>query len=303
MEEGFMNMKNVDLLAEYREYLITERDASENTMSSYMRDLKQLQEYLQREKGSILQAVNEKDLQDYIEHLREAGKSISTIARNIASWKNFFQYLMHQNVITENPARSLSAGKAEHKLPEILTNKEVELLLQQPKASDAKGTRDKAMLELMYATGIRVSELIDLNVSDVNLQSASIRCFSKNRERFIPMYPYAVTMLRDYMDHVRTSLVSSSENEALFVNMNGERMSRQGFWKIIKYYQNKAKIKKDITPHMLRHSFAAHLLENGADLKSVQKMLGHSDISSTLFYTQLVPTSIRDVYQNAHPRA
>ena len=303
MEEGFMNMKNVDLLAEYREYLITERDASENTMSSYMRDLKQLQEYLQREKGSILQAVNEKDLQDYIEHLREAGKSISTIARNIASWKNFFQYLMHQNVITENPARSLSAGKAEHKLPEILTNKEVELLLQQPKASDAKGTRDKAMLELMYATGIRVSELIDLNVSDVNLQSASIRCFSKNRERFIPMYPYAVTILRDYMDHVRTSLVSSSENEALFVNMNGERMSRQGFWKIIKYYQNKAKIKKDITPHMLRHSFAAHLLENGADLKSVQKMLGHSDISSTLFYTQLVPTSIRDVYQNAHPRA
>ena len=296
-------MKNVDLLAEYREYLITERDASENTMSSYMRDLKKLQEYLQREKGSILQAVNEKDLQDYIEHLREAGKSISTIARNIASWKNFFQYLMHQNVITENPARSLSAGKAEHKLPEILTNKEVELLLQQPKASDAKGTRDKAMLELMYATGIRVSELIDLNVSDVNLQSASIRCFSKNRERFIPMYPYAVTILRDYMDHVRTSLVSSSENEALFVNMNGERMSRQGFWKIIKYYQNKAKIKKDITPHMLRHSFAAHLLENGADLKSVQKMLGHSDISSTLFYTQLVPTSIRDVYQNAHPRA
>ena len=296
-------MKNVDLLAKYREYLVTERDASENTMSSYMRDLKQLQEYLQREKGSILQEVNEKDLQDYIEHLREAGKSISTIARNIASWKNFFQYLMHQNVITENPARSLSAGKAEHKLPEILTNKEVELLLQQPKASDAKGTRDKAMLELMYATGIRVSELIDLNVSDVNLQSASIRCFSKNRERFIPMYPYAVTILRDYMDHVRTSLVSSSENEALFVNMNGERMSRQGFWKIIKYYQNKAKIKKDITPHMLRHSFAAHLLENGADLKSVQKMLGHSDISSTLFYTQLVPTSIRDVYQNAHPRA
>ena len=229
-----MNMKNVDLLAKYREYLVTERDASENTMSSYMRDLKQLQEYLQREKGSILQEVNEKDLQDYIEHLREAGKSISTIARNIASWKNFFQYLMHQNVITENPARSLSAGKAEHKLPEILTNKEVELLLQQPKASDAKGTRDKAMLELMYATGIRVSELIDLNVSDVNLQSASIRCFSKNRERFIPMYPYAVTILRDYMDHVRTSLVSSSENEALFVNMNGERMSRQGFWKVIK---------------------------------------------------------------------
>ena len=298
-----MDMKNTDILALYRDYLITERDASENTMSSYMRDLRQLQEYLQQEKGSTLLEGNETDLQDYIEHLREAGKSVSTIARNIASWKNFYQYLILQNLTENNPARSLSAGKAEHKLPEILTNKEVELLLQQPKASDAKGTRDKAMLELMYATGVRVSELIDLNVGDVNLQSASIRCFSKNRERFIPMYPYAVTILRDYMDHVRTSLVSSSQNEALFVNMNGERMSRQGFWKIIKYYQNKAKIKKDITPHMLRHSFAAHLLENGADLKSVQKMLGHSDISSTLFYTQLVPTSIKDVYQNAHPRA
>ena len=296
-------MKNVDILALYREYLITERDASENTMSSYMRDLRQLQEYLQQENGSTLQEVNDTDLQTYIEHLREAGKSVSTIARNIASWKNFYQYLILQNLIKENPARSLSAGKAEHKLPEILTNKEVELLLQQPKATDAKGTRDKAMLELMYATGIRVSELIDLNVSDVNLPSGSILCFSKNRELFIPMYTYAVSILRNYMDHVRTSLVSSAENEALFVNMNGERMSRQGFWKIIKYYQNKAKIKKDITPHMLRHSFAAHLLENGADLKSVQKMLGHSDISSTLFYTQLVPTSIRDVYQNAHPRA
>ncbi|MBO5568232.1 MAG: site-specific tyrosine recombinase XerD [Clostridia bacterium] len=296
-------MQNTDVLAQYRDYLTTERAASENTMSSYMRDLRQLQDYLHQEKGSTLSAVSEADLRAYIEHLRESGKSVSTIARNIASWKNFYQYLIQQNIIKENPARSLSAGKAEHKLPEILSNREVELLLQQPKATDAKGTRDKAMLELMYATGIRVSELIELNVSDVNLQTGSIRCYSKNRERFIPMYPYAVSILRDYLDHVRSSMISSEENEALFVNMSGERMSRQGFWKIIKYYQNKAKIKKDITPHMLRHSFAAHLLENGADLKSVQKMLGHSDISSTLFYTQLVPTSIRDVYQNSHPRA
>ena len=296
-------MQNTDVLAQYRDYLTTERAASENTMSSYMRDLRQLQDYLHQEKGSTLSAVSEADLRAYIEHLREAGKSVSTIARNIASWKNFYQYLIQQNIIRENPARGLSAGKAEHKLPEILSNREVELLLQQPRATDAKGTRDKAMLELMYATGIRVSELIELNVSDVNLQTGSIRCYSKNRERFIPMYPYAVSILKDYLDHVRSSMVSSEENEALFVNMSGERMSRQGFWKIIKYYQNKAKIKKDITPHMLRHSFAAHLLENGADLKSVQKMLGHSDISSTLFYTQLVPTSIRDVYQNSHPRA
>ena len=262
-------MQNTDVLAQYRDYLTTERAASENTMSSYMRDLRQLQDYLHQEKGSTLSAVSEADLRAYIEHLREAGKSVSTIARNIASWKNFYQYLIQQNIIQENPARGLSAGKAEHKLPEILSNREVELLLQQPRATDAKGTRDKAMLELMYATGIRVSELIELNVSDVNLQTGSIRCYSKNRERFIPMYPYAVLILRDYLDHVRSSMISSEENEALFVNMSGERMSRQGFWKIIKYYQNKAKIKKDITPHMLRHSFAAHLLENGADLKSV----------------------------------
>ena len=228
-------MQNVDLLMQYREYLIRERDASENTMSSYMRDLRQLQEYLLHEKGISLTEVKEADLQAYIEHLRGEGKSVSTIARNIASWKNYYQYLIQQNIIQDNPARSLSAGKAEHKLPEILTNREVELLLQQPRATDAKGTRDKAMLELMYATGIRVSELIDLNVSDVNLQSGSIRCFSKNRERFIPMYPYAVSILRDYMEHVRASMVSSEENEALFVNMNGDRMSRQGFWKIIKY--------------------------------------------------------------------
>ena len=158
-------MQNVDLLVQYREYLIRERDASENTMSSYMRDLRQLQEYLLQEKGITLTEVNEADLQAYIEHLRGEGKSVSTIARNIASWKNYYQYLIQQNIIQDNPARSLSAGKAEHKLPEILTNREVELLLQQPRATDAKGTRDKAMLELMYATGIRVSELIDLNVS------------------------------------------------------------------------------------------------------------------------------------------
>ena len=296
-------MQNVDLLMQYREYLIRERDASENTMSSYMRDLRQLQEYLLHEKGISLTEVKEADLQAYIEHLRGEGKSVSTIARNIASWKNYYQYLIQQSIIQDNPARSLSAGKAEHKLPEILTNREVELLLQQPRATDAKGTRDKAMLELMYATGIRVSELIDLNVSDVNLQSGSIRCFSKNRERFIPMYPYAVSILRDYMDHVRASMVSSEENEALFVNMNGDRMSRQGFWKIIKYYASQAGIRKDITPHTLRHSFAAHLLERGADVKTVKELLGHSDVASTQVYSSLLKASIADAYKHAHPHA
>ena len=296
-------MQNVDLLAQYRDYLVSVREASENTLSSYLRDIRQLIEHLCDRKNIAITDVTESDLQSYLEYLRGEGKSTSTIARNIASWKNFYQYLLSLDYVQVNPAKKLTAGKPEHRLPEILTDKEIELLLQQPRPVDHKGVRDKAMLELMYATGIRVSELIALNLNDVNLVSGDIRCFSKNRERFIPMYPYAMSVLNQYIEHVRPYLISSAETEALFVNMSGERMSRQGFWKIIKYYQNKADIKKDITPHTLRHSFAAHLLENGADLRSVQKMLGHSDISSTLLYTQLVPNSIREVYQNAHPRA
>jgi len=284
----------------FQQYLIQEKNASENTLSSYMRDLRQLEDFFC---GVDLADLTESNLQDYLEHLAEIGKSKATTARNIASWKSFYSFLADQEIIMENPAKTLTAGKSEHKLPEILTNREVETLLQQPKAADRKGLRDKAMLHLMYATGIRVSELIALNVSDVMIPACSIRCYSKNRERFIPMYPYAMSILRDYMEHVRPEMVSSEEETALFVNISGERLSRQGFWKIIKHYQQTADIKKDITPHMLRHSFAAHLLENGADLRSVQKMLGHSDISSTMFYTQLVPNSLRDVYRQAHPGA
>lgn len=296
-------MQSQELLEQYHMYLEREKNASANTLSSYMRDLRQLDQFLQTERGKGLSDAGEDDLRLYFERLHETGKSASTIARNTASVKNFYQYLVISDALAANPAKSISAGKTEHKLPEILTNREVELLLQQPKAVDAKGVRDKAMLELMYATGIRVSELIELNLSDVSLTTNSIRCFSKNRERFIPMYPYACNVLKNYIEHVRPLMIASEHEEALFVNMSGDRMSRQGFWKIVKHYQNKANIKKDITPHMLRHSFAAHLLENGADLRSVQKMLGHSDISSTLFYTQLIPNSIHEVYKNSHPRA
>lgn len=296
-------MQSIELLEQYKDYLIQVKNASDNTLSSYMRDLRQLSDYLNEVYGTKLVDADDLKLQGYLEQLRNSGKSSATLARNVASWKNFYQYLLMHELISSNPAKTLSAGKTEHRLPEILTNREVELLLQQPKTSDAKGVRDKAMLELMYATGIRVSELIDLNLSDVNLSIGSIRCFSKNRERFIPMYPYATTILRNYIEFIRPVMVANENIDALFVNMSGERMSRQGFWKIIKYYQNKANIKKEITPHMLRHSFAAHLLENGADLRSVQKMLGHSDISSTLFYTQLIPNSIQEVYRNSHPRA
>ena len=296
-------MQDRELIEEYGEYLKKERNSSANTLNSYLRDIRQLSEYLFSEKKTTLILADEGNLLDYLRYLEKAGKSAATQARNVASWKNFYSYLQNRQIIEKNPAASLKNQKIDHKLPEILSSREVELLLQQPNSSDAKGLRDKAMLELMYATGIRVSELIDLNINDVLISSSSIRCCSKNRERFIPIYPYALNALITYMDQVRPSMISSSEEDALFVNISGARMSRQGFWKIVKYYQNKANIKKEITPHMLRHSFAAHLLENGADLHAVQKMLGHSDISSTMFYTQFIPASLKDVYQNSHPRA
>ena len=192
--------------------------------------------------------------------------------------------------------------KVERKYPEILTNREVELFLEQPKCVDEKGFRGHAMLELLYATGIRVSELIALNREDVNLQAAFLRCGGEKRERIIPLYPRAVKALRDYIQTVRPRL-AGQEEPALFVNMNGQRMTRQGFWKIVKYYQGKAEITKDITPHTLRHSFAVHLLENGADLRSIQEMLGHADISSTQIYAQIVKQRLQDVYHKAHPLA
>ncbi|MEG2119193.1 MAG: tyrosine-type recombinase/integrase, partial [Pseudoflavonifractor sp.] len=194
-------------------------------------------------------------------------------------------------------------AKVERKLPQILTNKEVDTFLEQPDASDAKGCRDKAMLELLYATGIRVSELIGLNLEHLNLSAGFLRCVGRDKERVIPLYPAAVRALADYITHVRPQMIEQPDEQALFVNMSGERMSRQGFWKIIKHYQAKAEIKKDITPHTLRHSFAAHLLENGADLRSIQEMLGHADISSTQIYAQLVNQKLKDVYNKAHPRA
>ena len=177
------------------------------------------------------------------------------------------------------------------------------MFLEQPECTDAKGYRDHAMLELLYATGIRVSELIDLDMEHLSLSGGFLRCVGKGKERIIPLYPAAVKALGDYLRDVRPQLVEDETETALFVNMNGRRMSRQGLWKIIKHYQEKAGIKKEITPHTLRHSFAAHLLENGADLRSIQEMLGHADISSTQIYAQLVKQKLKDVYIKAHPRA
>jgi integrase/recombinase XerD len=221
----------------------------------------------------------------------------------LASLKGFFHRLVDTGVLTENPAAHVTAGKIEKKLPQVLTGKEVERLLAQPKCNDMKGYRDKAMLELLYATGIRVTELISLNVTDVNLAGSFIRCESKGKERIIPLYPAAVDALAVYMQNIRPKMIADIDEQALFVNVSGDRMSRQGFWKIVKTYQEKAHIDKDITPHTLRHSFAAHLLENGADLRSIQEMMGHSDISSTQVYAQLVKQNLKSVYNKSHPKA
>ena len=296
-------MTNAACIEKYAYYLQYEKNASDNTISSYLRDIRQLSEYLESHSDEMLESVTGDELAGYTAWMKSRGKSIPTIARSIASIKNFYKYLLSQGVIGENPALGLIAEKAAQKLPQILTGEEVELLLEQPECTDLKGYRDRAMLELLYATGIRVSELINLDVSDINLPAGVIRCRSHDKERIIPLYPAAIRALSEYIEFIRPQMIASPDEKSLFVNVSGERMSRQGFWKIIKTYQAKAKIDKDITPHTLRHSFAAHLLENGADLRSIQEMLGHADISSTQVYSQLVKKQLKDVYNKAHPRA
>ena len=274
-----------DEIARYEEYLVREKHASQNTVSSYLRDISQFADYLQA-RGPELLEVTAETVQSYMDWMLSRGKSAASVTRFLASVKSFYNFQIFSGKVKANPAKGVAAAKAERKYPKILTSKEVDLFLEQPQCVDAKGFRDHAMLELLYATGIRVSELITLDLEDLNLAAGFIHCSSKGKERIIPLYRTAVKALQDYAWKIRPQLISDEEETALFVNMNGERMSRQGFWKIIKYYQEKAGIEKEITPHTLRHSFAVHLLENGADLRSIQEMLGHADISSTQIYTQ-----------------
>ena len=291
-----------DFIASYREYLTEEKHSSANTLSSYIRDLTQFQSWLLSTGVTDMRKVKKDTINEYLLHMTHSGKSPATVTRSTASIKSFYAYMAQCGAVKTNPAKSVVAMKVERKYPEILTNREVELFLEQPKCVDEKGFRDHAMLELMYATGVRVSELIALNVEDVNLPAAFLRCGDEKRERIIPLYPRAVKALRDYIQVIRPRLTGQEET-ALFVNMNGQRMTRQGFWKLVKHYQAKAEITKDITPHTLRHSFAVHLLENGADLRSIQEMLGHADISSTQIYAHIIKQRLQDVYRKAHPLA
>ena len=290
------------LISSFEFYLLNIKRSSENTVASYLRDLRQFSSYIESCGYSDLRDLTKRDIASYVEHLQEAGKSAATISRSVASLRCFYNFLVSTGHISSCPVQDIRLEKKEKKLPQILTGEEVDLLLQQPKCVDPKGYRDRAMLEVLYATGIRVSELIALDIEDISLSGAFLRCRGA-RVRIIPLYPAAVRVLSDYMNGIRPNLIASPSERALFVNLNGERMSRQGFWKIIKYYQERAKINKDITPHTLRHSFAAHLLENGADLRSIQEMLGHSDISSTQIYTQVVKQNLKSVYSKAHPKA
>ncbi len=292
----------MDHLTGYEAWLAQEKRVAVNTLSSYLRDVRQFADWAGQEHLDITQ-MSQDDIRFYAQHLERKGKSNATIVRSVAALKSFYTYLISIRVVQINPAKGFSPSRAERKLPAILSNHEVDLFLEQPDPSDSKGCRDKAMLELLYATGIRVSELISLDVQDLNLSASFLRCRGRSKERVVPLYKGAVRAMAAYINDVRPQLLENPGETALFVNMNGERMSRQGFWKIVKCYQDKAGIHKDITPHTLRHSFAAHLLENGADLKSIQEMLGHADISATQIYAQVINQKLRDVYVMAHPRA
>ena len=294
----------LDLICAYENYLAKVKQASGNTISSYMRDIRQFVDWLhQKEGGDILNATN-KDVCDYLSFMQSQGKSGATASRSLASLKNFFSYAVSSGFLEKSPVSDgIHVERGEKKLPQILTGKEVELLLAQPVCSDAKGYRDKAMLEVMYATCMRVSELVELNVEDVNLELSMVKCGGEKKSRVIPLYPAALRALTDYIQEARPTLIVEPTESALFVNISGTRMSRQGFWKILKFYQAKAGIEKEITPHTLRHSFAVHLLENGADLGSLQELMGHSDISSTQMYAHMLNQKIKSVYQKCHPKA
>ena len=291
-----------DYIEDFITYIHNTKGSSNNTEMSYRRDLRKMNDYFAKKNIRDLSAISESDLSDYVKHLEKQKYSAATVSRNIASVKALCHFLVLKKKMAVDVSTGLKAPKIEKKLPTIMSNAEVNKLLMQPSGSSMKEIRDKAMLELLYATGIRVSELISLRTSDVNMQMSCIVCRDLHKERMIPFGHKAKKALSKYLSEVRDNMVNEKQSEILFVNCSGEPMSRQGLWKLIKFYTKKAGITDDITPHTLRHSFAAHLVENGADLKSVQEMLGHSDISTTQIYANINQKHIREVYNKAHPR-
>lgn len=289
------------VLKDFVQELREDKRLSDNTLESYARDIRKFLIYLS-ENNLDFKLIKKTNIIAYILYLQKAGRATSSISRSIASIRAFYKMLIKNNIVINDPTLNLESPKSEKRVPQVLSVQEIEKLLSLPNIGESKGVRDRAMLEMLYATGIRVTELINLDIGDVNFEIGFIKC-NGNKERIIPMGKAAIEMLKTYIAEYRGKLVSSPNETALFLNFHGERMTRQGFWKIIKHYASLADINKAITPHTLRHSFAAHLIENGADLKSVQQMLGHSDISTTQVYAELIKNRISDVYKKTHPRA
>ena len=293
-----------DYFSAFRDYLIYQKSVSKNTLDSYSRDMEHFLAFLAENGVENPADATTETMDAYVKNLSSLHRSTSTITRNMASIRCFYQFLVIRGEIVQNPAKAVRLEKIQRKLPEILSGEEIELLFSQPDIREPKGCRDKAMLELLYATGIRVSELVELNVSDVNLTAGMLCCKKEGKaERMIPIYSTAIAAVSDYLFRIRNTIIGPDGGHALFTNLNGRRMTRQGFWKIIKGYTEQANITKEITPHTLRHSFALHLLENGAALKDIQAMLGHADISSTQIYVHLLNHHFKEVYNNCHPKA
>ncbi len=291
-----------DYYSMFSDYLTNQKSNSANTRESYLRDTMYFLEFLSRNGRSPLD-VDEKVIQEYVDYLRGLKRSPTTISRNLASVRCFYKFLIFRGFLDVNPAKNIKLEKTVKKLPQVLSGEDIERLLAQPDITDPKGCRDKAMLELLYATGIRVSELINLNIKDVNLRSGVLYCRGNKGVRPIPVYPSAVVAVSDYIYRMRGLIAGPESGNALFVNLNGGRLTRQGFWKIVKGYAAEAGIKQEITPHTLRHSFALHLLQNGASVKDIQTMMGHADISSAQVYVQLLDNHVKQVYQDCHPKA
>ena len=287
-----MGEKMEEQLNLFFDFLENEKKVSINTLQSYKRDLKQFEKYMLEEEREDYSELTEEGIKTYLAHMQEIGKKPSTISRGLASIRSFYQYEVKNKVVEKDPTEGIQSPKIEKRVPNVLTSNEVALLLEQPKNVNLKGIRDKAMLEFAYATGMRVTEIISLNVEDINLETGYATCRNGKKERTVPIGNMSLKALKDYILNARKIMIKDEKQNALFVNVNGKRLTRQGFWKIIKYYKEQA-----------HHSFATHLLQNGADLKSIQTMLGHSDILSTQVYMQFQDESLKNIYKKAHPRA
>ncbi len=297
-----------DPLDEFLTFLSAEKGASSNTVAAYRNDLRQLVTYLTpKNDGKRWEKVDRMLIQDFILDLKNRKYAETTVARKVAAIRSFFSFLESEGVISDNPTQGLASPRVGKTLPKAISPTEVDELLEQPcKRSTPEARRDRAMLELLYATGMRVTELVSLDLANLNLdtENAYVRCFGKGaKERIIPIHEQAAEAIQEYLEQARPLLVRNKNEKALFVNRRGERLTRQGFWLILKGYARAANLREDVTPHTLRHSFATHMLRGGMPLRHVQEMLGHANISTTQVYTHLTTDHMREVYEKAHPRA